>query len=151
MTRLDSDAASASVLGRRIALVFLLTGLLVTAGGGIWLARIAAFVTQAEQVPGRVIAIERGSHSSGKTLYRPVFRFHDASGTVHERRSAMSASGLTLRVGDTVTIAYQRADPAQARIVSFEMLWSMPLFVFGFGLLFTGFAALCLRVWARTT
>ena len=147
MTRLDSDSA----LGQRIGLVFLLVGILVTAGGGIWLARTAAFVAKADQAPGQIIAIERGSGSNGRTLYRPVFRYKDASGAVHERRSAMSASGLMLKVGDAVTIAYEHADPAQARIVSFEMLWMGPLFVFGFGTLFTGFAALCLRLWTRTT
>lgn len=49
-----------------------------------------------------------------------------------------------------MTIACDRADPAQARIVSFEMLWMGPLFMFGFGVLFTGFAALFLVVWQRT-
>lgn len=145
MAPLDSGSA----LGRRIGLVFLLIGVLVTVGGGIWLARTAVFVARADQVPGRIIAIEQGSGSKGRTLYRPVFRYADASGAVHERRAAMSASGLTLKVGDAVTIAHEHADPAQARIVSFEMLWMGPLFVFGFGTLFTGFAALCLRLWAR--
>ncbi len=63
----------------------------------------------------------------------------------------MSTGDLALTVGEQVTIAYDRADPAQARIDSFEMLWMGPLLVSGFGGLFTGFAALLLFMWNRPT
>lgn len=152
MARLDAcaDADAGVLLGRRIGQVFLLVGILTMVGGGAWLARTAAFVARAEQAPGQIIAIERGSGSKGKTMYRPVFRFRDASGQQHELRSALSSNRLGLSVGEAVTVAYDRTDPAQARIASFGMLWELPLVVFGFGALFTGFSALLLYVWGRT-
>lgn len=142
-----TQRAEGKVYGRRFLLFFLALGLMVSAGGAIWLARTAAFVAQAVHAPGKIVAVESGKGSRGGTLYYPVFRFRDQAGQEHTRRAALGTGNYAFTVGEPVGIIYSPAAPEDAQIKRFDTLWLLPLAITAFGLLFSSFAALCLFLW----
>ena len=68
------------------------------------------------QAQGTIVDFER-RHS--KQVY-PVFEFKDANGGQHRVTSSAQQGIFRLAAGDSVPIAYSRADPERARI---DTLW----------------------------
>ena len=74
-------------------------------------------------------------------LYYPVVRYRpigDAGETVFTAKPGLWPSPFD--VGDAVTVAYEPADPEDAKIVSVWMLWFLPgaMLLLGIGCLIAG-------------
>lgn len=83
----------------------------------------------AVQARGTVVDFER-RHS--KQVY-PVFEFKDADGRLHRVVNSAQQGVIRLAAGDTVPIAYSRADPERARIDTlwFSHRWLMAAVIVG--------------------
>jgi hypothetical protein len=130
--KLKDRLTAAVLLACGLALVF----------GGVWLViGNANFIRHAERAPGTVIKVvgERGVRG---TMYYPVVRYRPrrdgASVAFKAKPGLLWASPFD--VGERVTVAYDEADPQDAKIVSFWTLWLMPasLMLFGAGCLLAG-------------
>jgi hypothetical protein len=133
----------------------LLVGLAIGAFGLVWGTRTALFVAKAERAPGTVILnqpIRRGDHHHGRrrrpraVTYRPVFEFAAASGTRHQVTNRIGSTffrGFT--EGSTVTVLFESDNPDDAMIQAFSTLWLGPVFLTGFGALFTTLTLLAAR------
>jgi hypothetical protein len=142
---------SGRLLKNRLTAAFLLIGGVVLILAGAWIAIINAnFTRHAEKAPGTVINVvgERGAR--GATLYHPVVRYRprqqDNSVTFKANPGMLWSSPFD--VDDPVTVAYNEDDPEDAKIVSFWMLWLLPitLILFGAGCLLAGWKTLAKTV-----
>lgn len=92
------------------------------------------FLQQSERSPGTVVEIisERGAR--GMPLLYPVVEFFPEDRDeeiVFRARPGLWPSPY--EVGDHVLVAYDSIDPADAKIVSFWMLWFLPVVMMLFG------------------
>lgn len=100
-----------------LALIFLVVGgwygygsyQLVSAGG---------------QVVGTVVEME-ASYSDGSTTYSPVVEYV-VDGEVYRFHGGSASNPPAYRVGQEVTMLYDRADPERAQINNFGELWLLP-------------------------
>jgi hypothetical protein len=129
----------------------LLAGLGLLAAGIAVFFRQRAFLARSRTTSGTVVELLT-SHRSGKyllkrtpsgftiepkRLYRPVIRFTAPDGHTQDVTAPVASHPAELKVGETVTIRFDPADPAQARIDRPLYLW------FGTGMLiFFGFFAI---------
>lgn len=130
-------------LKRRLTAGILLVGGVALVLTGLWFVTANAnLLRHAERAPGEVVDIVEERGARGAKLYYPVVRYRprqqDASITFKATPGLVWASPFD--VGERVTVAYKEGDPEDAMIVSFWMLWFMPviLMVFGAGCLFAG-------------
>ena len=126
----------------RAAAVYMIIAGLGLVGAGVWfIADNAMFLSKAAHVAGTVISLEKVRGAKGTPLYYPMVRYQRAG--VGEPEMFRSRPGLwpsPFAVGDKVTVAYARGDPASARVVSFWTLWFLPacMIVFGAGSMYAG-------------
>lgn len=102
---------------------------------GAWIAFDGyRFLETAESASGHVIDVVAKRGSRGLNLYHPVVRFHpdDATSPIEFTAGASPWESL-YEPGERVEVAYQVADPADARIRSFWMLWFLPVLTALFG------------------
>jgi len=97
---------------------------------------------RAEGTVNRVLlgSIHGGGGRGSGTMYFAFVRFQTESGEAIEFRSNQSNKPL-YRKGQRVPVAYDPAFPEKARIASFGVLWSAPLFTAVAGIGLIGFAA----------
>lgn len=136
-------------LARLVGGGFIIVGSLIGIIGFIWLVRTAVFVSRAAKAPGTVIEMERSIMPEGNSTYHPIYTFADASGVIHTQRTASGSSGYTFEPGEKVTVLYDSSTPKHSEIDSFDTVWSGPLIITGFGLLFGGFASFWLLLATR--
>jgi hypothetical protein len=119
---------------KRFQATFLLLGgigLMVT---GVWVAVAdAGFLGDSLRADGAVVDLAT-QRVRGMTLYRPVVRYLPvgSDGPV-EFTAKPGLWPSPYEVGDEVVVAYRSEDPLDARVVSFWMLWLMPLLSTGVG------------------
>lgn len=110
------------------------------------------FIAGADEAQGTVISLERSRSSSGSgSTYRPVVEFTASTGSRIEFTGGVASNPPSHRVGESVTVLYNPADPQSARIKSFVQLWFGSLLVLALGLLFgaIGFTMIALRARAK--
>jgi hypothetical protein len=106
---------------------FALLGGAVFAGGLIWMGRSQIFWLRARRTPGKVVRVEPRPHagiaptSPEAPHYYPTVRFEDDRGALRVFTSREPAA-FRYRVGDVVTIVYDRKNPANARLYSPRLL-----------------------------
>ncbi len=128
------------------AAVYMMIAGLGLAGAGVWFtADNAVFLSKAGRVAGTVVSLEKVRGAKGTPIYYPMVRFQHAE--IEEPVMFKSRPGLwpsPFAVGDKVTVAYPRADPVNARVVSFWTLWFLPacMILLGAGSMFAGRSAL---------
>jgi hypothetical protein len=94
-----------------------------------------SFINSSERVEGSVISIiERGS--SVEHTYSPEVYFIDSSGKDIKYIPKVSSSKPDFRVGEKISILYQKNDPYNAKINSFMYLWLKEIIVAHLGLFF---------------
>ena len=129
-------------LARRLTGYFLLVGGVAMIFTGAWFAIAdARFVLRAERVTGDVVDIVGERSARGMTLYHPVVRFRpDGNGGYVVFTAEPGLWPSPFAAGDRVTVAYDADDPDDAVIVSFWMLWFLPLatVLFGAGCIVAG-------------
>jgi len=130
----------------RIAAVFMIVAGITLAGAGTWFgAENMHFLAATERAKGVVIALHKGRGARGSTLYFPIVRYHPAGAAddvVFRSKPGLWPSPFA--AGDRVSVAYDVADPASARVVSFWTLWLLPgaTVVLGLGSVLAGRANL---------
>lgn len=123
-----------------------ISGLFSTLGVGMLVgsffifSNTSRFIAGALETEGKVIALDRSrsssSSGSSSTTYRPVVEFTSGTGKRFEFTSSVGTSPPSHRVGESVTVLYNPADPYSARIKSFTQLWFGFIIVFMLGLVF---------------
>lgn len=124
---------------RQVGLLLLLIGALFAAIGGIWLARQWWFIRHAALAGGVITALderESASTDDTSTLYYPVVRFQTATGQEIVSQSTTGSRPTPFHVGQAVTIYYDPANPADARIQSAFQLFGIGAAFMLFGILF---------------
>jgi hypothetical protein len=125
-------------------------GFLVTAG--VVYATTTSFLAGAERTTGTVVGlVERpagATEERHRTVWAPEVRFA-VDGRTIEFRGNVGSSPPAYEVGDSVQVAYDPADPSDARIVGFTDLYLLPL-IFGLvGAVLTGASATASLLWWR--
>lgn len=126
---------------KRFQAALLTLGGLTLLGVAAWMAVDAArFLDQSERAPGRVVDLV-SRRVRGSDLHRPVVQFRPAGDAIVVEFVAWP--GLwpaPYAPGDEVVVAYRPDAPTDARVVSFRMLWLMPLLtgLFGGACVFAG-------------
>ena len=121
---------------------FLLIGGIAMIAVGVWFFfDHARFVGPAQRAEGVVEDVVGRRGARGQMLYYPVVRYRPAgrdADVVFTSKPGLSPSPFA--VGDRVTVAFEPADPANAKIISFWMLWFLPgvMVLFGVGCLIAG-------------
>jgi hypothetical protein len=123
--------------------VFTTVGVGMLVGSFFIFSNTRGFIARASETQGRVIALDR-SHSSSSSssrssssTYKPVVEFNAATGKRIEFISSVGTNPPSYRVGESVTVLYNPADPYSARIKSFFSLWFAFLIVSFLGFVFT--------------
>ncbi len=122
-----------------VSILFSVIGIGMLTGSILVLSNTRSFIRSAVEAEGKVIDLERSrssSSSGSSTTYRPVVEFNTATGKRIEFVSSVGSSPPSHRVGEAVTVLYQRSDPQAARIKSFFQLWFGFLIVFLLGAVF---------------
>lgn len=68
----------------------------------------------------------------------PVFEFRTTEGTLQRAESLMGSGFRGFQVGETVPVRYDPADPSQAEVDTFVVLWGLVLLRVGFAVIFLG-------------
>lgn len=134
---------------------FLIIGIGILIGSGIWFFRSQEFAQKAVEVQGRVIELvtetretrekvgssrrsgRRTSRTTIKTMYRPKVAFQTKEGKRIEFLSSVSSGSPKYQVNETVPVAYDPKNPYQAKINSWFALWGGPTILLVMGVVFT--------------
>lgn len=122
-----------------VSAVFSTIGVGMLVGSFFIFSSTSSFIGRAVEADGKVTELERSrssSSSSSSTMYRPVVEFTTATGKRIEFTSSVGSSPPSHRVGESVRVLYNPANPESARIKSFFQLWFGFLIVFFLGLVF---------------
>jgi hypothetical protein len=120
-----------------LSVVFSTIGLGLLLGSVFLYANTARFMDRAATAEGKVIDLVRQqSSSSSSGTYSPVVEFTIPTGPRVEFTSSVGSRPPAYRVGESVMVLYDPADPHKARIKSFFSLWFGFIIVFALGLIF---------------
>lgn|GEM_PF-733251 len=109
-----------------------IVGILAIAGGVFGLRDHIGFLMAAEQATVEVISVETLDADEGFTLYRPTVRYLDA----HDGLTATAADTYRpTQAGEVLDVAYDPADPGDARLMDPRDRWMLPLWLLVFGIL----------------
>ncbi len=121
---------------------FLVAGGIVMAATGVWqVVESTEFLDATARAEGAIVALEREKSAKGMPVDRPIFIFTaPETGVTFPIKSRFGIWPSPFSVGETVEVAYDPGDPAQARINSFWTIWFLPLLLalFGAACLFAG-------------
>jgi hypothetical protein len=110
--------------------IFGAIGVILLGVGVAWTVSIAVFLASAERTEGRVVALnERTSSGSRSIVWYPTVEY-TVDGRVYSIDSSFASSPPAYSVGEHVQVAYDPADPPDARIVSFGTNY-LPATLFG--------------------
>jgi hypothetical protein len=112
---------------RLSAAVLVVGGLALGLGGAGFILAHLAFLGGAAHARGEVVAIARERGVRGMPLHFAIVRYRPAGS--REPLEFKAKPGLwpsPFSVGDVVVVAYDPADLADAKIVSFWTLWFLP-------------------------
>ncbi len=159
-----------------IPAIFCAVGLIFVALGVIMLVRARRFARRAVRTTGDVVDLARrwsnpggpgnldslgnsdslgntgGLGSTGSYLYFPVVRFATADGQAVQFQSSTGTSWRSRRVGQTVPVLYNPANPRDARIDTFMATGCLPVGFIVFGAVFValgGAILLAMNWWAH--
>lgn len=120
-------------LSKSLITLFLLLGVLLMGGGGVWAAMVADFVGRAERAPGVVVDLER-SGTGSDVSFRPVvtYKVPDSPGTL-TLVGQTATSPPAFAVGEVVQVLFDPDSPTTARIDAPFALWGGPLILCAVG------------------
>jgi hypothetical protein len=144
---------------RAILIGLMLLGVVLVGFGFKMLADTRRFLATAEPAEGVVVRVERrvsrervgsgdNAHWANVTRYYPFVEFR----TVREQVAQFQADDGSLRVGDSVRVVYDPANPRNARLDKWGNRWAEPLALWGAGLgilVMAGAMYLLLGPWGR--
>jgi len=139
------------------ALFLLLAGSVLLAIAAFLTWRTYGYIDRSQTASGTITALvpvhsTESDDNSENVTYAPVFTFKTVEGRTVSVTSHSSSNPPGFDPGDSVTVLYDPADPAQAQIDTVWQLWGVPLLLGGMGAFFFFIAAaftLALRSLAR--
>jgi uncharacterized protein DUF3592 len=121
--------------------IFGLLGVVMLGAGVAWAVSTAAFQASAERTEGTVVALtERTATSSLRKVWYPTVEY-TVDGRVYSFDSSFATRPPAYAEGDTVSVAYNQADPSDAQIVTFWSMYLGPMIFGGLGMVFTPIGA----------
>lgn len=109
-----------------------IVGILAIVSGAFGLRDQMKFLVSAEQADAEVVSVETFDPTEGFTLYRPTIRYLSANGGT----TAVVADTYRPTVaGEILSVAYDPADPADARLMDPRDRWILPLWMVVFGVI----------------
>jgi hypothetical protein len=109
-----------------------IVGILAIASGAFGLREHMRFLVSAEQAEAEVVSVETFDPTEGFTLYRPTVRYLSANGGM----TAVAADTYRpTQAGEILSVAYDPADPSDARLMDPRDRWILPLWMVVFGLI----------------
>ena len=132
-------------------LIFLVLGAGLATGAWSTFAHIRSWLSTSATIQGEVTSLSQESSYDRKKhrtthYYRPRVSFRTADGQRFTFESEVATSPPAYQVGEQVTVCYQPAHPADARIHSFIQLWLIPLILGFVGSIFLLTGVACCRV-----
>ncbi|WP_420564853.1 DUF3592 domain-containing protein [Thalassobaculum sp.] len=107
-----------------------IVGLLALAGGIFGLRDHIGFLISAEQAEAHVVSVETFDPTEGFTLYRPTIRYLTANGGM---TATAADTYRPTEAGEILSVAYDPANPADARLMDPRDRWILPLWMVVFG------------------
>jgi len=95
-----------------------------------FLVRSVVLITRGNAVTGRVVDVLRVQDNDGGDTFLPIFEY-EWEGRTYRKKAGFSSNPPRYRVGETVSLYVDAANPADAVPRRFMDLWFMPL-LFGF-------------------
>lgn len=129
--------------------ICIILGVAVVAAGGYSFLSTVRILANAGRVEGTIVRIDvetstssnKDGASSTSASYLPVVSFRDEGDEQHTFKSGTDSPDA--RVGDKVSVVYNRDNPGEARIDSFSSLWGPSIFMYIFGAVVLGIGLLC--------
>jgi Protein of unknown function (DUF3592) len=158
--RMTTSLTVRQVPGMRVVLIALMLLGVVLVGFGVKLRLdTRRFLATAEPAMGVVVRVDKRvthervgagerAHWADVTRYYPFVEFRTAHGQVAQ----FQADDGSLRVGDSVNVVYDPANPRKARLDKWGNRWAGPLAFWGAGLailVMSGATYLLLQAWGR--
>ena len=129
----ELTAASRAKLALLVPVVFVPMGLAALCLGA-YLCVLNLEILNRPRAEG--IVIENQLKVGGRPSWSPLFRFSDNQGRDFTVKSRTSSNPPSFSVGEKVLVAYRPDDPSQAEIVTFGVLWPVPISACLFGIVF---------------
>jgi len=129
---------------RIIGFGFLALAIILLSLAGWFGLQTRTYLQTAASTTGTVVELRESRSSEGGSVYTTVFEFEDASGVTHTVASRWASSPASHAVGEAVTVRYDPASPAKARLEGLSN-WIVP-FIFGVTSLFPIFMSVML-IW----
>ena len=130
---------------RIVAVVFLIVGIVLLAGGFIAYRHVNGFVQTAAVANGVVTANVRALRIHGDMFY-PRIRFRTADGQDISFISNLGTRPPTYNIGDSVTVLYDVSDPHRASVRSLLGIWVLPMILGTLGFVFSSVGGILLAV-----
>lgn len=109
-----------------------IVGLLAIAGGVFGLREHITFLVSAEQAEAQVVSVETFDPTEGFTLYRPTVRYLTANGGM---TATAADTYRPTQAGEMLSVAYDPANPEDARLMDPRDRWILPLWMVVFGMI----------------
>ena len=121
---------------KRFAWVMGLLGAAFLAVGVGFFVHTWQFIDRAQQASGVVTELVRSGGKRSSFNYQPRIRFEASAGEVIDFVSSPGSSPPAFRVGESVTVYFEPANPGDARLKGFRELWGLTLITGGLGAVF---------------
>jgi hypothetical protein len=121
-----------------VSALFTLVGVGLLGSGALLYSNTRAFLRDAIEGTGMVIAVDRSRSADGDGfVYYPVIEFTPLDGNQIEFTANVGSNPPAYAVGDSVNLLYRPESPQAARIKDFWSLWLGEIIVVGIGGVFT--------------
>ena len=117
-------------------IIFTVAGLASIAFGIYSIPGTISLVINSETTEGTVVDVSQRPQMEGGPTYAPTVTFVTKDGRSIKFTSNVSSGSWKDRIGESVTVRYDLADPANARIDSLSQLWGGSIIPIGLGLAF---------------
>ena len=119
-----------------LAGIFTVAGLALLAFGVISIPGTISLVINSEMTEGTVVGVSQHQQMEGGPTYAPTVTFVTKDGRSIRFTSNVSSGSWKDRIGESVTVRYDPADPTNARIDSLFQLWGRSIIPIALGLAF---------------
>jgi len=116
--------------------IFLGIGALELAIGLFTFFRTRSFLERAVSAAGVVAELRESRGSEGGTVFQPVVSYQTIEGETRQFVDSVASNPPGFQVGESVPVAYDRADPGRAKIRKPFRLWFVTGLFASMGVLF---------------
>ena len=106
-----------------VGVIFFLVGLFILVGDFYVTRGMLSFLSLSTRTDGKVTSIVQGRSSKGQYMYSPEISFTDAEGKILSFTSNLSTNSPNYKVGEAVSVLYNKDNHQDAKINTFFQLW----------------------------